>query len=218
MRIHLKIKTGDEPIPFEHQPLLVGCIHKWLGWNTVHGNTALFSFSRLEGGKHVDRSLEFKHGSRFFISAYDEKIIKELIKGIQKDPSMFYGLNITEVVIENDPYFSNRELFYTASPILISRRIDNKIEHILYNDERASIFLKETILTKMKKSDYYDDSFEISFDTSYRQAGTKLIKYKNVENRTSWCPVIIKGSPETKSFIWEVGLGNSTGIGFGAIK
>jgi CRISPR/Cas system endoribonuclease Cas6 (RAMP superfamily) len=34
----------------------------------------------------------------------------------------------------------------------------------------------------------------------------------------NWCPIIIKGKPETKLFAWNVGLGNSTGIGFGAIK
>jgi CRISPR-associated endoribonuclease Cas6 len=63
-----------------------------------------------------------------------------------------------------------------------------------------------------------DDTIEISFDTSYINAGTKKITYKGVENKASWCPVIIKGKPETKLFAWNVGLGNSTGIGFGAIK
>jgi CRISPR/Cas system endoribonuclease Cas6 (RAMP superfamily) len=29
--------------------------------------------------------------------------------------------------------------------------------------------------------------------------------------------VIIEGKPETKLFAWDVGIGNSTGIGFGAI-
>ena len=42
--------------------------------------------------------------------------------------------------------------------------------------------------------------------------------YNGVENKASWCPVIVEGKPETKAFAWNVGLGNSTGIGLGAIK
>jgi CRISPR-associated endoribonuclease Cas6 len=45
-----------------------------------------------------------------------------------------------------------------------------------------------------------------------------MIIYKGIANKANWCPVIIKGRPETKLFAWNVGLGNSTGIGFGAIK
>jgi CRISPR/Cas system endoribonuclease Cas6 (RAMP superfamily) len=30
--------------------------------------------------------------------------------------------------------------------------------------------------------------------------------------------VIIKGTPEQLAFAWNVGLGNSTGIGFGALN
>ena len=63
-----------------------------------------------------------------------------------------------------------------------------------------------------------DNDFEIYFDASHTKAGTKLVNYKGIMNRASWCSVIIKGSPETKLFAWNVGIGNSTGIGFGAIK
>ena len=70
----------------------------------------------------------------------------------------------------------------------------------------------------MKKVGLEDDRLEISFDLKYPKAGTKLIDYSGIKNRANWCPVIIKGKPETKLFAWNVGLGNSTGIGFGAIQ
>jgi CRISPR-associated endoribonuclease Cas6 len=63
-----------------------------------------------------------------------------------------------------------------------------------------------------------DDNLEIRFEKNYSKAKTKLIAYNGIKNKTNWCPVIIKGKPETKFFAWNVGLGNSTGIGFGAIK
>jgi len=70
----------------------------------------------------------------------------------------------------------------------------------------------------MKLAGLADDQFDIRFDTSYPRAKPRKINYKGIENKASWCPVIIKGSPETKLFAWNVGLGNSTGIGFGAIR
>jgi CRISPR-associated endoribonuclease Cas6 len=63
-----------------------------------------------------------------------------------------------------------------------------------------------------------DDTLEISFDKAYHKAGSKMVNYNGTMNKCSWCPVIIKGKPETKLFAWNVGLGNSTGIGLGAIK
>jgi len=218
MRIHLKIKAENQLIPFDHQPLLVGTIHKWLSWNMEHGDISLYSFSRLEGGKAEKNGIRFNQNTQFFISSYDVDLIKKLIAGIQLDPLMFYGLTVEELVIEEDPDLTDRERFFIGSPILIKRRTDKIIEHVSFNDPRASEFLKETLQTKMEKAGLVDDSLEICFDRSYPQAGMKLVTYKGIKNKANWCSVIIKGNPQTKLFAWNVGLGNSTGIGFGAIK
>ena len=217
MRLHLRIQASKKVIPFEHQPLLVGTIHKWLGWNNEHGNTSLFSFSRLSEGKANNDGLLLEKGSSFFFSAYHSDLVKKLISGIQTDPDMFHGLKVKELFIEEDPDLSERELFLLGSPVFIKRRNVEKIDHILYHDSRASIYLRETLLTKMKIAGIFDDSFEIKFDISNPKAGTKKVNYNGIENRANWCPVIIKGKPETKLFAWNVGVGNSTGIGFGAI-
>jgi CRISPR-associated endoribonuclease Cas6 len=68
------------------------------------------------------------------------------------------------------------------------------------------------------KAGLQDNTLDIRFDTSYSGAKTKLISYGKIKNRVSVCPIIIKGTPETKAFAWNVGVGNSTGIGFGALK
>jgi CRISPR-associated endoribonuclease Cas6 len=218
MRIHLKIKISNQTVPFDHQPLLVGTIHKWLGWNDEHGEISLYSFSRLEGGKATKEGIKFDRDGSFFFSSVNVDLIKRLISGIQADPSMFFGLTVNELIIEEDPELSNRELFFPGSPIFIKRRNGERIEQIFFNDPRSSEYLKETLLTKMEKAGLVDDSFDIRFDLSYPKSGTKMITYKGIKNKANWCPVIIKGKPETKLFAWNVGLGNSTGIGFGAIK
>lgn len=218
MRIHLKIRTTNEIIPFDHQPLLTGTIHKWLGQNNEHGELSLYSFSQLEGGKATPQGLRFERGTSFFISCHNSDLIKKLIGGIQIDPNLFYGLTVLEIIIQEDPDLSDRELFFVASPIFIKRRNGEKVDHIIYNDQRANDCLMETLLSKMEKAGISDETLRIRLKKDYPKAGTKKITYNGVQNRASWCPVIIEGKPETKLFAWNVGLGNSTGIGFGAIK
>ena len=218
MRIYLKISVPNKIIPFNHQPQLVGVIHKWLGWNEEHGKLSLYSCSRLEGGKAAQEGLKFNKETELFFSSYNVDILKKMIAGIQADPSMFSNLIVNEIIVQEDPDLSNRELFWTGSPIFIKRREGERINHILFTDPRSSDYLKETLITKMKDASISDDSLDIYFHTDYSGARTYKIDYNGIGNKTSWCPVIIKGKKETKLFAWNVGLGNSTGIGFGAIK
>ena len=218
MRIHIKIKSMNMVIPFDHQHLLTGVIHKWMGFNQVHGDVSLYSFSQLTGAKSSVGGLKLENETSFFFSAYDLTLVKLLVAGIQNDPSMFNKLEVDEIIIQEDPDLSNRESFFPASPVFIKRRLENNIEHILYHDHRANDFLKETLITKMKKVGLNDVDLKIFFDSNWPLAKTKLIRYKEVNNKVSWCPVIIQANEETKLFAWNVGLGNSTGIGFGAIK
>lgn len=218
MRIHLKIKTTNKTIPFDHQPLLTGAIHKWLGWNDEHGKVSLYSFSQLEGGKATPNGLRFERGTSFFFGSHKLDLIKKAVAGILSDPTLFYGLTVSEIIVQEDPDFSYRDLFFSASPIFIKRKVGEKADHILFDDPRANTCLKETLQSKMKEAGIVDESFDIRFKTSYPQAGTKKINYNGIQNRASWCPLIIEGTPEIKLFAWNVGLGNCTGIGFGAIK
>jgi len=117
MRIHLKIDSGNNTIPFNHQHLLVGTIHKWLGWNELHGKVALFSFSRLEKGENTANGLKLGSYSSLFFSAYDREIIKSLIRGIQTDPNMFNGLSVSEIILEDDPELSGRDYFMLQAGI-----------------------------------------------------------------------------------------------------
>lgn len=173
MRLYFKIKTTNQTIPFDHQPLLTGTIYKWLGRNKEHGKVSLYSFSQLSGGKIVDNGLKFERGTSFFFSSYDSTLIKMMIAGIHSSPEMFYGFIVSEIIIQEDPDLSDRNVFSVASPIFIKRRVGECIEHILYNDPRANNCLKETLTKKMNREGLIDESLDIRFDSSYRRASTK---------------------------------------------
>lgn len=220
MRIYLRTTPNTQSVPIDYQQKLVGTIHKWVGANNnLHGDISLYSFSWLQGAKFNDRLLTFKQGANFFISFYDECVIKGIVRTILDDPRMFCGMEVTDIQIADSPDLRNRNHFYCASPIFIKRRLqDGNVKQYNFNDDEAGKLMKETLTNKMRKAGLEDDdSLDIRFDTSYSGKRLKLIRYHDIGNKASLCPVIINGRTESKLFAWDVGIGNCTGIGFGAI-
>ena len=218
MRLHLKTTPNKSPVPFNYQQKLVGTIHKWLGNNSIHGAISLYSFSWLKGGRKEGDALRFANGASMFISFFYDNYIRKIARSILDDPEMFCGLVVTSITIEDSPMIDDRELFFCASPIFIKRNhTDGTINHYNFTDPQANQFLKETLLSNMKIAGLEDDTLDIRFDTSYSKKKLKLVRYHGIGNKASICPIIIKGKPATKLFAWNVGVGNSTGIGFGAI-
>jgi CRISPR-associated endoribonuclease Cas6 len=219
MRIHLTISKPEVPVPFNHQHKIVGAIHKWLGVNEEHGNLSLYSFSQLQKGRVKDGKLVFPYATGLFISSYDGDFLKRSIEGIWNDPEIAYGMKVTGIIFQEDPDLSTITLFHTASPILVKNRVDDKIKHYHYSEEETARIMTDTMRSKMKRAGMPEDpELSIRFDNKYPRAKTQLIDYKGIKNRANRCPVLVQGSPETKQFVWNVGIGNSTGIGFGALK
>ena len=224
MRIHIKTTPTKQTVAFSHLHLLTGTIHKWFGMNEFHDQVSLYSFSGLCGAKAVKDGLNFPEGATFFISCWDNEMAKKLIAGIQKDTEMFGGMRAVEIIIQQNPDFSEKAYFLLGSPVFIQRNIgDGKKKFFFMDDAEASDLMVETLRNKMKIAGLpEDETLKISFDQDYHRKGTKKVDYKHsdqiIQIRVNWCPLIIEGKAETKAFAWNVGIGNSTGIGFGAIK
>jgi len=219
MKICLNCIAFSNNIPYDHIPNLTGAVHKWIGThNNIHGEVSLYSFSWLEGGKSGKGGLSFPEGTRWFIGTHDPVLLKTIVKGIQEDPQICFGIRVADITILDTPTFETEERFLLSSPVLIKRRDGERTEHVLFDHEKAGDYLTETMVTKMNKAGIQAEGVRIDFDKNYHSPKTKLVNYKGVKNRASLCPVIIKGSPEQIAFAWNVGVGNSTGIGFGSLK
>jgi CRISPR-associated endoribonuclease Cas6 len=217
MRLNLLLSKPDQIIPFDYHRKLVGVFHKWMGFNDIHDDLSLYSFSRLLDGDSNDKGLEFKTGSRLLFNSYDESILKIMIKGIQNDPNLFYNMKIKEIIIQENPDFTNIENFKISSPIFIKRTIQNQIKFYSFNDEGVDNLMVDTLKTKIRKAGLNNEDFEIKFDREYKSAHTTFVKYNNIKNLVNICPIKIIGSNTIKQFAWNVGIGNSTGIGLGAL-
>jgi CRISPR-associated endoribonuclease Cas6 len=218
MRIHLKTTPTSEIIPFNYLQFLTGALHNWIGQNTEHDNVSLYSFSMLGNAKKEKNGFSFTNGSSFFISAYDIEFLKKITTGIMNNPEICFGLKVKEMIIQKDPDFSNIEFFKIAGPILLKHQMENgKIKHFEFKEPETTTLLTDKLKHKMKIAGLVDDTVSVEFAKEYSKAKMKVIYYNAIGNKANWCPVIIKGKPETKAFAWNVGIGNSTGIGFGSL-
>jgi CRISPR-associated endoribonuclease Cas6 len=220
MRLYLRLNQSNYTIPFNYQHYLTGALHKWIGANNeIHGKISLHTFSWLQNVKVVsNKGIKLDIDSYFFISAFDQALIQKILLGIIKDPTLFADIRVIDAQIVEEPVFSQKETFLAASPIFIKRRFDNQIRHITYNDPACSQYLTETMQEKLQSAGLSSEGLQIKFDTSSFSPRIKLVRYKEIENRVNICPVIIEGTPEQIGFAWKVGIGNSTGVGFGALK
>ena len=220
MRIYIKTCANKEGVSFDHIHQMVGTIHKWIGeQNDYHGSSSMYSFSWLQGGRKGNGGLYFPKGASFFISAIDENLLKQIIQGIREEPELFAGMVVKEVRIKQTPDFSGgAECFNVASPVLVKVKEGERVKHCLYNNPVSSEALTHSMVRRMKLAGIDSTGLSINFDQEYKFAQTKLINYKGVKNRANVCPVIVKGSPEQIAFVWNVGIGHSTGIGFGSLN
>lgn len=219
MRLYLKTTPSEGLVPFSHLPMLSGALHRWLGpGNKEHDKLSLYSFSWLQGSKVVQDALTFPGGASWFISFFDRGPVSKIVKGILDDPEVGFGMKVTEVNIREIPRFSNKERFHVAGPVFIKRDNHDGIDrHILYTDEEADSCLTETMINKLRTAGLDYQGVKIYFDHGYEKARTQLVQYKKMKNKASLCPVFVEGTPEQVAFVWLVGVGNSTGIGFGAL-
>lgn len=219
MRLHLKLSPNKELVPFNYQHQLTGVLHKWLGENDLHDKISLYSFSWLRGnGKRTNGKLTFSQSVSWFISFWENSYGSNLIQGIMKEPEVICGMKVDEVQIVRPPEFKDEWRFKVSSPVLIRKNIDDtRRKHLAFNDEEADSILKRTLKRKLQEAGIVHGEFEIGFDRNYCSPRTKLIDIKGIQLKTNLCPIIMKGDIKTMEFAWNVGVGELTGSGFGAL-
>jgi CRISPR-associated endoribonuclease Cas6 len=206
-----------------YQDKLAGALHKWLGENNPwHDSLSLYAFSQLRapGSRVLNGKLAFPDGAHWFVSMHDAEQAKALISGMQASPEVAWGMRVEEVQVEVRPSLEGGEaVFRAASPVFIKRQVGDRDVFYLYDHPEASALLTETMRHKMEVAGLPPDpSLHVSFDAGYAKPKSKLVHYGNMKLRASQCPVRIKGRPDTLAFARDVGAGNSTGIGFGALE
>lgn len=228
MRLNLTLSPNTDPVPFNHLHRLTGTLHKWLGPdNALHDGPSLYAVGWLKGGHAADEdeALAFPEGARWCLSFWNTDAAKQVLDGLLQDPSVFAGMRVTEARQQTTPSFSGGYRFETDAPVVARRRRDDgSREYLLYDDERADDALTGTLRAKMTAAglDVAPADVRVRFDRGYDDADTKLSTIRKdgheIHHKGSMCPVIVEGPPDAAQFAWNVGVGELTGSGFGALK
>lgn len=229
MRIVVNFTKNTEPVQFNYLSNLNGYLHKVLGkGNEYHDKLSIYSTSFLHGGKRDEKTntLNFSNGASWYVSSPDMKFIKEFIENLYKNIDFSFGMKL-ESAHKIDPNIKKiRNYFYlkSKSPILLKERNGetNKTKYYTYNDNflHTSDIMKKIIIKKAEDAKFVlnKSDFEIYFDHQYSNKKIKNINIKSINNTCSVCPIIIKTEDENViKFITDVGVGHSTGSGFGCI-
>jgi len=218
MRIYLQLSANKEIVPFNYQQSLVGAFHKWLGENELHDDISLYSLSWLSKGVPKQHGLDFPHGSTFYISSPLEDLHQKAVTGIFKNQHIRWGMTVQEVTLKITPDFGREHLFFAQSPILIKRYFQEEKypRYFFPADELANTYLTETLQHKLRRFDLPTD-VQVRFDSQYPKPIIKKVAFHGIDIKGTICPVLVEGNPRAVQFAWEVGVGNSTGIGFGAL-
>ena len=222
MRLQLQLTPNTEPAPFNHLHQLTGTLHKWLGPNDAHDGISLYSFGWLRGAESRNGSLQFPKGAQWNISFYDDDKARQLLAGMLDEPSVAYGMTISEIREIAPPTFRSEHYFTTdgSSIIIRQQRLDGSREYLLWDNPVSDQALTQSFQHKMSTAgfDGIDLNVRLRFDRSYLNARTRKITIKGTHHRGSECPVIVEGTPKAQYFAWTVGLGELTGSGFGALR
>lgn len=225
MRLNLSLTPSSETVGYNHLHKLIGVLHKWIGPdNALHDGPSLYSFGWLKGARAQNGGLTFPDGARWRLSFYDETAAEQVQDGILASPSVFAGMRVARAEQQATPSFSDRFLFKVDAPVVARcYREDGSRQYLTYEDPQASAALTQTLRRKMKVAGIEGrDGVRVRFDRGYEGARTKLATIEKnghpVQHKASLCPVIVEGPPDAVRFAWNVGVGELTGSGFGALK
>lgn len=219
MRIYLRLSKNNKTVPFNYQELLTGVVHKWIGYeNDVHGKSGRYSFSWIQNTSAIKKGINIENDSYFFIGSIDVDLIKQIIRGVLDSPEMFCGIHVIDIQIKNIPSFRNTEKFLMASPVFLKIKEEDKVRHVTLIDDDFEEVLTDSFKRKLERVGLSSEGVLITLNPETNFRKTKLVTYKGIMNKASLAPIIITGTQEQIAYAWSNGLGNSTGIGFGALK
>ena len=218
MKINLYFSYPSSPITINNQHDVNVFIHKVLGHNNYHDAFSNYSISSLQGGKYIGNDLiDFPNEQPWIqVSSSDSNFIFSLIMALNNTNNTLLGMKYDR--FDRNDFSANEkyDIIYTISPILlkdkdlkITFRDDNWIEKLISNCKDKLARLDTPII---------DDTFNIEI-IDIKNAKVKKIMVKD----NCWAiasQVILKvyGNKDTRIALYEMGIGGSTGSGFGSVK
>lgn len=219
MRIKVEFTKPIEPISVNNQNLVNSFVHRVLGKNNkYHDAKSNYCVSQLCGGKLTeDKTLLFENNPYNIISSDDMEFMNKIIIGLMNNKNFCNGSQFLNMSFINENFYNGWNHFFTLSPVLLKETIDGKTRYITINDEDFIDKLKNQLINKLKTIDSNLDLNDFEIEIAKEGRKVRKILIKNVMNYASSFKISIKTNKIVAEKLYNLGLGQSTGSGFGCI-
>jgi CRISPR-associated endoribonuclease Cas6 len=221
MRIKINFTENKTPVNVDNQSTVNGYIHRCLGeGNKYHDTPSDYSISLLCGGKlnKETRKLSFKNGGYIIVSSIDSEFINKIILGVMNNPDFIHGMRFCGIEPIEEQLYNGWNHFFTLSPFLIKDRWNEGKRFVtLEGDDfevRVESYLKNKLNAIDSDLDLSDFKVEIPEHKGHK---VKKVMIKNVINHANSCQISIFTNKKVASILYNIGIGQSTGCGFGTI-
>lgn len=224
MRIKINFTPNTEKVP-NNLSVVNSFIHtKCFGVNNqYHNSVSNYNISRLEGGNIIDngRYINYPNGGYLIVSSPDQEILNKILVGTMNAKTIGYGMDFKSVDYIQEQFYNGWNYFKTLSSGFILKNLNNgKSNDKFYTLNNSDLVdaLKKQIINKFKKINSKLDfnDFELVID-NHNSHKVRNIYSKNVLNRANICQIKIKTNKKVAETIYNYGIGQSTGSGFGVI-
>jgi len=228
MRIKLKFGKNIENVP-NNLSVVNSYVHNCLGRNNeYHNKHSDYNIGRLYGGNVIDNGkfVDYPNGGYLLITSLDPEFINKFIMGVLKNQSIGYGMQFEDIEYINEDFYNGWNYFKTTDMGIMIRKPNDSIyddddKHKGYytlNDPEFSNVLKHHIINKFGKINPKFDFSNLEIVINEHQGHKVAYRYsKHIKNSVSICQININTNKKLAEALYNYGLGQSTGSGFGTI-
>ena len=219
--LHLEGETSKGfTTTLANQQLVSSFIHNVLGDNNKYHDTfSSYAISSIQGGCLKGDKIEFNNGGYIQISSPNSEFLNDFFVNVSSriNTEIANGIYLKSFEFKEfdcDEYY---DVIHTISPVRLKNSDDIEIT---IDDESFLKVLTEKTIAKLKKWDTDIDlrGFKIELYKP-ENAKSKLISVKdNTYTKASLIRLVIKGNKITRRVLYNLGIGQSTGCGFGSVK
>jgi len=217
MRLKIKFTRNTFPVPNDRSAAL-SWFHRVLGLNEDHDEESNYSISPISGGTFKGKTMEFPEGGWVIVSSNDESLLGKVALNCFKH-DLGYGMKFDSMQHISEEIQTGWNNFFSLTPIILRKRNeDGERVFITYEDEEFAELLLDRLKAKLLRFDSSLDvsriKLEVADHSSHRTQWTKL---HDSDLLGSLCLVSINCNRDVGQIIYNFGLGNLTGCGYGAI-
>lgn len=215
MRTKIFFTMPEKNIPVNNQKQLNSYIHRVLGHdNSYHDTFSNYAISSLQGGKLMpDGNLKFESNPYIVVSSEDPTFIGLFLEGVQNMDEKFFDMSYLRIELGDYAVHEYFDKVNTISPILIKK--DGK--KLTIKDDGWLEAITENCIKKLEYKGVSTKGFNIEIRNPER-AKKKIIYVGDVFNPCSMVSLKITGTKKARKTLYNLGIGNSTGSGFGTIE